>query len=107
MTDEPPTEMLSGELIVPAPPASTILPEARLIAMGEVGGTPQQQPNAEEVGATCTSLGTILVTPSGWQHAVLTELIDDPMLTTETLKHIQDTFKDLYKFSIVYPLLDP
>jgi hypothetical protein len=105
--DEPAPEILSGEPIVPPPPASTILPEARLITASKLADTPQQQPNAKEAGAGGTSSCTILVTPSEWQHAVLTELIDNPMMTTETLKHFQDTFKDLYKFSTVCPLLDP
>jgi hypothetical protein len=93
--------MLTGEPIVPPPPASTNLPEARVITADEVVGTRQKQPNVEHEETADTSSGPILVTPHGWQHVVPTELIDDPMLTNEILKHFQDTFKDLYKFSTV------
>jgi hypothetical protein len=66
----------------------------------------QQQPNVENAEAASTSSGPILVTPHQWQHVVPTELIDDPMLTNEALKHFQDTFMDLYSFSTVWLLLD-
>jgi hypothetical protein len=59
--DEPAPEILSGELIVPPPPASINPPEARLITAGEVASTPQKQPNAEEEYAMGTSSGTIRV----------------------------------------------
>jgi hypothetical protein len=104
--DEPAPEMLTGEPIMLSPPASTNLLEARLITAGEVASTQQQQPNVEDAKTTGTSSGPILVTPHGWQHVVPTELIDDPMLTNKKLKHFQDTFKDLYKFSMVWLLLD-
>jgi hypothetical protein len=65
--------------------------------MGEVKYI-QQQPAPQQHGAVSTSLGGILVTPLKWQYAVMRELIEDPMLTTATLKQFQDTFKDLYKF---------
>jgi hypothetical protein len=94
-------EMLTGEPIMHPPPASTNLPEAQLITAGEVAGARQKQPNVEDAKTVGTSTGPILVTPHGWQHVVPTELIDDLMLTNENLKHFQDTFKDLYKFSTV------
>jgi hypothetical protein len=62
---------------------------------------PQQQPAPQGQGAASTSSGGILVTPPKWQYAVQHELIEDPMLTSATLKQFQDTFKDLYKFSTV------
>jgi hypothetical protein len=68
-------------------PRVSILPEARLITAGEVAGIPQQQRIAEEVDVAGTSSGNILVTPHGWQYAVPTELLDDPMLTVESPKH--------------------
>jgi hypothetical protein len=66
-----------------------------------VVGTRQKQPNVEDAENVGISSGPILVTPQGWQHVVPKELIEDPMLNNENLKHFQDTFKDLYKFSIV------
>jgi hypothetical protein len=66
-----------------------------------VAGTPQQQSTRENQDATGASSGNILVSPSGWQHVIPIELIDDSMLTLEGLKHFQDTFKELYKFSMV------
>jgi hypothetical protein len=78
-----------------------MLPVARLILAGKVTGTPQQQPTCKNQDDAGTS-GNILVSPSGWQHVIPTELIDDTMLTSEVLKNFQDTFKELYKFSTVY-----
>jgi hypothetical protein len=104
--DDPTPEMLIGEPIMPHPPASTNLPEAQLITAGEVAGTQQEQPNIEDAETAGTSLGPILVAPHGWQHVVPTELINDPMLTNENLKHFLNTFKNLYKFSTVWLLLD-
>jgi hypothetical protein len=66
-----------------------------------MAGTQQQQPTCENQDVAGTSSGGILVSASGWQHAVPTDLIDDPMLTSEILKQFQDSFKDLYKFSMV------
>jgi hypothetical protein len=43
----------------------------------------------------------ILVTLSKWQQAIPHELIEDPMLTSATLKQFQDAFIDPYKFSTV------
>jgi hypothetical protein len=43
-----------------------------------VAGTPQQQPWFEVIEVAGTSSGNILVTPFGWQYAILTELVDDP-----------------------------
>jgi hypothetical protein len=57
----PAPEIPSGDPIVPPPSSSTYLPEARLIAAGEVTGT--QRPNVEETGAAGTVSGDILVTP--------------------------------------------
>jgi hypothetical protein len=71
-----------------------------------VASTQQEQPNVEDAEIAGTSLSPILVTPHRWQHVVPTELIDDPMLTNENLKHIQDTFKDFYKFSTAWLLLN-
>jgi hypothetical protein len=71
-----------------------------------VAGTQQEQANVEDAETAGTSSGPILVTPHWWQHVVPTELIDDPMLTNENMKHFKDTFKDLYKFSMVWLLLD-
>jgi tRNA (Thr-GGU) A37 N-methylase len=48
-----------------------------------------------------TSSGGTLVTPPKSQYAIPTELVDDPMLTVDVLKHFQDTFKELYKFSVI------
>jgi hypothetical protein len=87
------------------PPTSTDLPEAQLITAGELAGTQQQQPNVEETEATSTSSRPILVTPHGWQHDVPAELIDDPMLTNETLKHFQDIFKDLYRVRLLLDII--
>jgi hypothetical protein len=98
---EPAPEIPSGEPILPPPPASTILPIGRLILAGEVTGTRQQQPTSENQDAAGTYSGNLLVSPSGWQHVIPTELIDDLMLTAEVLKNFQDTFKELYKFSTV------
>lgn len=39
--------------------------------------------------------------PLKWYNICPKELIEDPMLTLETAKEFQDTFKGLYKFSIV------
>jgi hypothetical protein len=66
--------------------------------------TRQKQPNVEDAETAGTSSGPIVVTPHGWQHIAPTELIDDSMLTNESLKHFQDSFKDLYKFSMVWLL---
>jgi hypothetical protein len=101
---EPTPEILSSELILPPPPASTFMPEAWLITAGEVAGTHKHQPSAEDAGVVGTSSCKILVTPSGRQYAIPTELVDDPMLTTETLKQFQDLFRELYKFSMVCSL---
>jgi hypothetical protein len=62
---------------------------------------PQQQPAAQGQGVASTSSGGILVTPLKWQYAIPRELLEDPMLTSATLKQFQHTFKDLYKFSTV------
>jgi hypothetical protein len=89
----PALELPTGEPIESPPLANTHLPEARLITA------------SEGAGAAGTSSGGILVSPSGWQHAIPTELIDDPMLASDVLRQFQDTFKDLYKFSTVcFPL---
>jgi hypothetical protein len=90
---KPGPQILSVEPIVPPPSVGTNLSMARLITAGEVVGTPQQQRSAEDAGAASTSSGNILITPSGWQHVVLTELTNDPMLTTETLKQFQDSLE--------------
>jgi hypothetical protein len=96
----PALELPTGEPIESPPLANTHLPEARLITASEGAGIPQQQPNADEAGAAGTSSGGILVSPSGWQHAIPTEL-----LASDVLRQFQDTFKDLYKFSTVcFPL---
>lgn len=95
----PAPEIPSGDPIVPPPSLSTYLPEARLIAAGEVTGT--QRPNVEETGTTGTISGDILVTPPKSRYAVPLELVDDPMLSFDVLKHFQDNFKELYKFSMV------
>lgn len=63
-TAEPAPEILSGEPILPPPPASTILPKARLITAGEVTGTLQQRPSAGDAGAAGTSSCNILITSS-------------------------------------------
>jgi hypothetical protein len=68
---EPASEIPSGEPIMPPPPASTFLPEARLITAGEVVGTPQQRPSVEETGGVGTSSGGILVTPPKSRYVVL------------------------------------
>lgn len=91
MVASPAPELPTGEPIEPPLPQSTCLPEAQLITAGEVAGTPQQRPNAEETGAAGTSSGGILVTPPKWQHVMPTELIDDPMLASDVLKQFQDT----------------
>jgi hypothetical protein len=48
---EPAPEIPLVEPILPPPCASTFLPKARLITAGEVAGTPQQRPSAEETSA--------------------------------------------------------
>jgi hypothetical protein len=98
---EPAPEIPSGEPIVPPSPASTFLPEVRLITVSEVADTPQQRPSVEETGAAGTSSCGILVTPPKSRYAVPMELVYDPMLASDVLKHFQDTFKELYKFSTV------
>lgn len=85
-----------GEPILPPLPRSAHLPEAIFITAGEVADVPPQGPSAEEVGAAGTSdlgaahteEGDLLVTPYGWQHAIPTDLIDDPMLSKEKLKQL-------------------
>jgi hypothetical protein len=98
---EPAHEIPPGEPIVPPSPVSTFLPKARLITAGEVAGTRQQKPSVEETSVVGTSSGGILVTPLKSRYAVSTQLVDDQMLTSNVLKHFQDTFKELYKFSTV------
>jgi hypothetical protein len=66
-----------------------------------VAGTPQQRPSVEETSVASTSSGGILVTPPKSRYAIPTELVDDPILTADVLKHFQDTFRELYKFSTV------
>jgi hypothetical protein len=97
----PAPEVPSVEPIVLPPPSSTYLPEARLIVAGEVTGTRQQRPNVEETGTTDAVSRGILVTPPKSRYVVSLELVDDPMLSSDVLKHFQDTFKELYKFSTV------
>jgi hypothetical protein len=71
----------------------------------ELAGAPRQQPSAEGGSTTGTSQGRVLLHPP--RSAIEAELIEDPMLSAESLKNFQDTFKDLYRFSTVscLPLL--
>jgi hypothetical protein len=62
---------------------------------------PQKQPTPQGQGAMSPSLGGILVTPPKCQYAIPLELIEDPMLTSATVKQFSNTIKDLYKFSTV------
>jgi hypothetical protein len=94
-------EMLAGEHIVPPPPVGSNLPVARLLTSCKVTGNPQHQPAPRDQGAAGSSSGGILVTPPKWQYAILTGLIEDPMLFSATLTEFQNTFKELYKFSTV------
>jgi hypothetical protein len=80
---EPAPEIPLGEPI--EPPFPTYLPEAYLILAGEVAGTPQQSPTADDTGATGTSSSGILVVPHGALGDVASNLIDDPMLSNEPL----------------------
>jgi hypothetical protein len=64
----------------------TILHVAHLSLVDEVAGTLQQQPTFEGEGVAGTSAGNFLITPPKWQYAIPTELNEDPMLTSETLK---------------------
>jgi hypothetical protein len=54
--------------------------------MGEVTDISQQQPAPLGKGIAGTSSGGILITPPKWQYAIPRELIEDPMLTSATLK---------------------
>jgi len=60
-------------------------------------GAPRQQPSAEGGSTTGTSQGRVLLHPP--RSVIEAELIEDPMLSAESLKNFQDTFKDLYRFS--------
>lgn len=100
---EPAPEIPLGEPI--EPPFPTYVLEAYLILAGEVAGTPQQSPTADDIGTAGTSSSGILVVPHGALGDVESDfLIDDPMLSNESLLLFQNTFKDLYMFSTVRPL---
>jgi hypothetical protein len=86
---------------VPPLPTSTTLHVARLILAGKVAGISQQQPTREHQGVAGTSAKAILVLLPKSKYAIPTKLVDDPMLTSWVLKHFEDIFKELYKFSTV------
>jgi hypothetical protein len=94
-------EMLAGEPIVPPPPVGSNLPVARLLTSFKVTGNPQQRPAPGDQGVAGSSSGGVLVTPLKWQYAIPTDLIEDPMLSSLTLTKFQNSFKELYKFSMV------
>jgi hypothetical protein len=96
--------MPTGEHIEMTPSIDNNVPVVCLITSCTGSDNPQQQSAAEDQGAAGPSSGGILVTPPKWQHAIPTELIDDPMLPSATLMEFQTTFKELYKFSMVSDL---
>jgi hypothetical protein len=97
-------KMHAGEHIERPPSIDNNVPIVCLITSCTGSGNLQQQSAAEDQGAADPSSGGILVTPPNWQHAIPTELIDDPMLSSATLMEFQTTFKKLYKFSMVSDL---
>jgi hypothetical protein len=94
-------EMPAGEHIETPPSIDNNVLVICLISRCTGSDNPQQQSAAEDQDATGPSSGGILVTPPKWQHAILTELIDAPILSLATLMEFQTTFKELYKFSTV------
>jgi hypothetical protein len=97
-------EILASEPIVTPPPVSIILLDACLLTSSNVIGKLQQQTAPKDQGAVGPSSEGILVTPLKWQYAILTKLLEDPMLSSVTLTEFQSTFKELYKFSTVHIL---
>jgi hypothetical protein len=94
-------KMLAGEHTETAPSIHNNVPVVCLISRCTSSGNPQQRSAAEGQGAFGPSSGSILVTPPKWQHAIPTELIDDPMLSSVTLMEFQTTFKEFYMFYTV------
>jgi hypothetical protein len=72
-----------------------------------VAGSPQQQHASDEQGAVGDSMGGAVMQPSSWESDIPQELIHDPMLISERMQEFQDSFKDLYRFSMVSTLNFP
>jgi hypothetical protein len=62
-----------------------------------------QQPPPEEAAGTSRSPCEILKAGPKYKNVINTDLVDDPMLTTENIKTFKRTFKELYDFSMVRP----
>jgi hypothetical protein len=88
-------EILAGEPIVTPLLVRIILLDACLFTSSNVIGNPQQRTTPEDQGAAGPSSEGILVTPPKWQYAILTDLIENPMLSSATLTEFQNTFKEL------------
>jgi hypothetical protein len=66
-----------------------------------VAESPQQRRASIEHGAAGGSIVGALMQPPSWESDILKELIDDAMLISERMQEFQDSFKDLYRFSMV------
>jgi hypothetical protein len=62
-----------------------------------------QQPPPEEATGTSRSPGELLMTGSGYQNVITTDLVDDPMLTDSNIEN----FKKAYDLAMVRPKCFP
>jgi hypothetical protein len=73
-----------------------------------VTGSPQpQQHDPDEQGATGSTTVVAMMQPSIWESGIPLKLIDDPMLVDERMKEFNDSFWDLFRFSMVSALNCP
>ena len=98
--DQETPKIPSGEPILPPPPESSCLPDARLVFTGEGPVTPLQRPLTKDQSVVGAGASEMLVLLPKWQYAVPTEQVEDPMLTSAVLKQFQDSMKECYKFAM-------
>jgi hypothetical protein len=65
----------------------------------QLAGAPQ--PSAEEAAGTSRNPEDLLVSGSGYQNIITTDLVDDPLLTVDNMRYFQKISKEMYQFTLV------
>jgi hypothetical protein len=83
--------------------AHDLLPKHRryVLKTPELAGT--QQPPLEEATGTSWSPSEILKAGPGYKNVINTDVVDDPMLTTDNIRTLRTAYKELYDFAMVRP----
>jgi hypothetical protein len=62
-----------------------------------------QQPRPEEAAGTSERPSELLKARPGYQNAITTDLVDDPMLSASNIKTFKKAYKELYDFAMIRP----